>query len=103
MTGFRAPFGLFINLLTPRRSWMKNLHTFRLAAALLMGTALGSALVAHAQTIIADRQDEVRLAKPAAEDEAVLQLRDDGTPQEAQQKVSLEYMAAEAMVVKGKQ
>jgi hypothetical protein len=81
---------------------MKNLHTFRLAV-LLMGTALGTALVAHAQTIIADRQDEVRLAKPAAEDEAVLQIRDDGTPQEAQQKVSLEYMAAEAMVVKGKQ
>jgi len=85
---------------------MKTMSGMRVAVALL-SAALGLALLGQAEKAMAAGQqeqlDSVQLEKHAAEMATVVQLDDrveDG--QSAQQKVTLDLVAADAQVVKGK-
>jgi hypothetical protein len=74
-----------------------------MAAALLLSTAIGSALVGRAEKPIAEGQQETGLQGKNPPDVAILVQPDEpGEGQEAQQKVMLEVAARALEVVKGK-
>lgn len=82
---------------------MKTMHGFWVAVALL-SAAMGTALVGRAEKPMAvGQQDPGQQEKHASETAVLLQPNNEaGEGQEAQQKVVLELVAADAEVVKGK-
>jgi hypothetical protein len=84
---------------------MKSIHIFRVFAASLLTVTLSPALVGRAETpVAAAQQDEASQAKQSIELALMPRITSDEAPgQEAQQKVTLELMAADAQVIKGKQ
>jgi hypothetical protein len=84
---------------------MKRMHVVGLTASSLLTIAMAATLAASGETPMGSgAQDEAQQAKHLAE-VAVLRdpVSDEGAGQEAQQKVKLEFFAADAQVVKGKQ
>ena len=84
---------------------MKSTQLFRVGAASFLVVALGSAVVGWSQKPMADgQQDEIRKEKQTLQVAMLPPLMsEDGPGQEAQQKVMLQLIAADAQVVKGKQ
>ena len=84
---------------------MKSMGGLKVAAALLLAAAMGSGLVSRAEkAMVPGQQNESQQGKNTAEVSLLLDPKiDDGTGQEAGQKVMLELVAADAQVVKGKQ
>jgi hypothetical protein len=83
---------------------MKTIRRFRVAAALLLSAAMGSALVGRAEKPMAEGQQDTGPQEKHAPDVAIF-LQPDNEPgegQEAQQNVTLQLVAADAQVVKGK-
>ncbi len=83
---------------------MKTVGGLRVAVALLLSAAMGSALVGRAERPMGVGQQEAGPQEKQAPDVAIL-VRPDNEPlegQEAQQKVTLQLVAADAQVVKGK-
>ena len=82
---------------------MKTMRGFRVAVVLL-AAAMGSALVGRAEKPMAVGQQDAGQQEKHAPEMAVLLQPDNeaGEGQEAQQKVVLELVAADAQVVKGK-
>ena len=85
---------------------MKSTHLFQAAGASLLIAALSSPAVVRAQ-FQHDNLDKQKLDADKADQRLLPALHamitEDGPMQDAQQKVALEYMAADALVVKGKQ
>ena len=81
---------------------MRTTRRFRVAAALLLSAAMGSALVGRAEKPMAAGQQDA--AEKQVPDLALLVQPDNepGEGQEAQQNVTLELDAADSQVVKGK-
>ena len=77
---------------------MRNIRSFRVAAVVLSG---GMGLIGWANTA-AGQQEDGQVEKHASEMASVQVDYLAGGPQEAQQKVTLELVAADAQVVKGK-
>jgi len=84
---------------------MKSIRISSVFAASSLMVALSPALMVRAEAPIAPgQQDEVRQAKQSVDVALSSQIVSDEEPgQEAQQKVTLELMAADAQVIKGKQ
>jgi hypothetical protein len=81
---------------------MKTICGFRVAVTLL-AAAMGPALVGWAKTMAVEQQDPGQQEKHQAEMAVLLQPNNEAAEgQEAQQKVVLELVAADAQVVKGK-
>jgi hypothetical protein len=86
---------------------MKSMPILSVCAASIWMAAIGSAAIGQTEMPTAEaQQDELRQEKQAAEMAVLpplpLLTRDDEPGQEAQQQVKLEYIAADAQVVKGK-
>ncbi len=83
---------------------MKTKRGFRVAAALLLSAAMGSALAGWAQKPIAQVQQDAGLPEKLSPDVAILVRPDNESAegQEARQKVTLEIAARTLEVVKGK-
>jgi len=79
---------------------MRGVHV----AALVLAAAMGRALVGRAEKPMAKGQQDTGLQEKHAPDIAILALPDNepGDGQEANQKVKLEIVAADAEVIKGK-
>jgi len=83
---------------------MKTMRGFRVAAALLLSAAMGSAIVGWAQKPLAEVQEEAGPLEKHPSDIAILVQPDNESAegQEARQKVMLEVAARTLEVVKGK-
>ena len=82
---------------------MKTMRGFRVAAVLLLSAAMGSAMVGWAQKPMAEVQQDAGPQEKHAPDVAILvQPNEPGEGQEAQQNVTLQLIAADGQVVKGK-
>lgn len=83
---------------------MKTMRVFRVAAALLLSAAMGSAMVGWAQKPMAEVQQDAGLQEKHPSDVAILVQPDNESAegQEARQKVTLEIAARTLEVVKGK-
>ena len=83
---------------------MKTMRGFRVAAALLLSAAMGSAMVGRAQKPMAEVQQDAGPQEKHRSDVAILVQPDNESPegQEARQKVMLEIAARTLEVVKGK-
>ena len=83
---------------------MRTIRGFRVAAALLLSAAMGSALVGRAEKPMAAGQQDTGPQEKQVPDLALLVQPDNepGEGQEAQQNVTLQLVAADAQVVKGK-
>jgi hypothetical protein len=83
---------------------MKTMRGFRVAAALLLSAAVGSAMVGRAQKPMAEGQQDAGLQEKHPSDLAILVQPDNESAegQEARQKVTLEIAARTLEVVKGK-
>jgi hypothetical protein len=83
---------------------MKKMRGFRVAAALLLSAAMGSALVGRAEKPMAEGRQDTGPQEKHAPDVAIF-VRPDNEPgegQQAQQNVTLQLIAADAQIVKGK-
>src|SRR5579863_6722252 len=83
---------------------MKTMRGFRVAAALLLSAAMGSATVGWAKVPMADGQQDAGPQEKHAPGVAIFMQpnNEPGEGQEAQQNVTLQLVAADAQVVKGK-
>ncbi len=83
---------------------MKTMRGFRVAAALLLSAAMGSAMVGRAQKPLAEVQQDAGPQEKHSSEVAFLVQPDNESPegQEARQKVTLEIAARTLEVVKGK-
>src|SRR5580704_6676190 len=83
---------------------MKTIRRFRVAAALLLSAAMGSALVGRAEKPMAEGQQDMGPQEKHAPDVAIFMQpnNETGEGQEAQQNVTLQLVAADTQVVKGK-
>ena len=80
---------------------MKSMQIFRMSGALALSAALAGALSVHAQQLAQVQRDDVQQEEPSAQVAGLnLSVVEDG--QDARQKVTLELVAADAQVVKGK-
>lgn len=81
---------------------MKSMQIFRISGALALSAALAGPLSVHAQQLAQVQRDEVQQEERSAQVAGLnLSVVEDG--QDARQKVTLELVAADAQVVKGKQ
>jgi hypothetical protein len=83
---------------------MKTRRGFRVAGALLLSAAMGSALVGQAEKPMAEGQQDTGPQEKHVPDVAIFMQpnNEPGEGQEAQQNVTLQLVAADAQVVKGK-
>ena len=83
---------------------MKTIRRFRVAAAFLLSAAMGSALVGLAEKPMAEGQQDMGPQEKHAPDVAIFMQpnNEPGEGQEAQQNVTLQLVAADTQVVKGK-
>ena len=81
---------------------MKSMQIFRISGALALSAALAGPLSVHAQQLAQVQRDDVQQEERSAQVAGLnLSVVEDG--QDARQKVTLELVAADAQVVKGKQ